>query len=120
MVDQAPIQKAQELIRKCIELVEGEQQTFTTFRLRADLDEALEALSAVQTVALPPSAPQPVTNLEGIDDGEPSAYELDKPYGMRIIREADKTTLVVGKPPQCFPIEHRIEFPKMETTDEPE
>ena len=108
-VDNAPIEKARELIQGCIELVEAEpQQDFLQMRLITDLKNAIDALDAIQTVMLPP--PPRVPDLSEIDDGEPTSYEADhKPYGMQIIREAAKVTLVVGKPPQCLPFTFKTE-----------
>ena len=113
MVDNAPIEEARRLILGCIELVELEpQQDFLQMRLHTDLCKALDALEAIQTVVLPP--PPRVVDLSEIDDGEPVCYETEHNEGMHIIREANKVTMVVGKPPQSFPVTHRTEFGKME------
>ena len=107
MVDQTPILRAQELIQGCIELLEGEQQTFLNFRLRADLSEAIDSLRAIQTVALPPFTPKSVKNLEGIDDGEPSAYEVNH----------DGTTIIYDAPPGEFPRSTKFQIPPARMPD---
>ena len=56
MVERAPIEQARVLIQQCVSVLEQEQQTFTTLRLRTDLAKAMDALAAVQTVALAPIA----------------------------------------------------------------
>ena len=118
MVDNEPIQNARMLIQQCIELVELEpQQDFLQLRLITDLNKALESLEAVQTVVLAPQKgvvphtyplgvkPPPVVDLLELDEGEPVSYEVDcEPYGMRIIRESDRATIVVGKPPRTLSI----------------
>ena len=74
-VERTPIEEARELIEACILLISTEQQTFATMRIRTDLSKAIECLSALQTVALPP-----VTHdLSEIDEGEPSSYEWREP-----------------------------------------
>ena len=92
VVEDSQISIAKMLIQQCVELVEAEpQQTFTLMRLKTDLEAANEALEAVQTVAIAPFAagiegvevlvPPPsrykTKSLAEIDDGEPSAYEVN-------------------------------------------
>ena len=87
MVEDAQIRNAREIIQQCIELVELEpQKTFFLMRLHTDLKAALDALEAVQTIVVAPLAdgmdvmtlvPPPQSyDISGIDDGEPSAYEV--------------------------------------------
>ena len=81
MYDDAHIANARELIQQCIELVQLEdQRDFLMMRLQTDLEAALAALEAVQTVVMAPLAvlkPAPhYYNLSELDDGEPSKYEV--------------------------------------------
>ena len=104
MVDQTPILRAKELIQGCIELLEGEQQTFLILRLRTDLEAAIDSLGAIQTVALPPFRKNSVKNLAEIDDGEPSAYDVTH----------DGTTIILDAPPGEFPRTLEVKIPPAE------
>ena len=99
MLDRGPITRAIELIQGSIELLEKEQLSFTTLRLRDDLREAIKELEAVQTVALPPHRPASV-KLSGIDDGEPCAYDLG----------VHGTTIIIESEPGAFPHTHEVKF----------
>lgn len=99
MYDDAQISKARELIQQCIELVQlEEQRSFLLMRLEMDLEAALAALEAVQTVRIAPFAKglehvqvlmpalrdahnravyeEPLPSLT--DDGEPNEYEVNE------------------------------------------
>ena len=71
-VEHHPIAEARSLIERSIATLEGEgeQVTFTTLSVVTDLRTALDYLSAVQTVALPP------VDLGPIDEGDVAAYEV--------------------------------------------
>ena len=71
-VDNHPIAEARSLIERGIATLsgEGEQVTFTTLSVISDLRLALDHLSAVQTVVLPP------VDLGPIDEGDVAAYEV--------------------------------------------
>lgn len=86
MYDDAHIATAQAIIQQCLELVQlEEQRNFLLMRLEMDLEEALEALEAVQTVVVAPfvegvqvlTPPPQRYNLGELDEGEPSAYEVE-------------------------------------------
>lgn len=99
MLDRGPITRAIELIQDSIELLEKENLTFTTLRMRDDLREAIKELGAVQTVALPPHRPASVL-LNGIDDGEPCAYDV----------LAHGTTIIIENAPGAFPHTHEVKL----------
>lgn len=107
MVDSTPIREAQELIEGCIGLLEAEQQTFLILRIRTDLESALNSLGAIQTVSLPPVRTKSVTNLAGIDDGEPSAYDV----------KHDGTTIIFESSPGEFPHSLEVKLPPAKMAD---
>ena len=128
MVDNEPIEEARRLIQGCVEALENEpQQDFLLMRIHTDLCLALQSLAAVQTVVLAPQKgavphvyplgvrPPPVVDLRELDEGDPVSYEVDcEPYGIQVIREADRATLVVGNPPQTFEIPFTPQWGKLE------
>lgn len=71
MSELRPIAEARSYIEAALVALRSEpQQSFLVMRMEHNLEHALAALAAVQTVRLPP-----VRDLSGIDDGEVTAYD---------------------------------------------
>ena len=64
-------QRARELLEDSLECLDREQQTFGIYRLRDNLTEVMGLLYNTQH-------PTGSVDLQGIDDGEPAAYDIGK------------------------------------------
>lgn len=64
-------QRAKELLEDSIECLDREEQTFGIYRLRDNLKKVMELLYTTQQAS-------GGVDLQGIDDGEPAAYDIGK------------------------------------------